>query len=130
MCNHVQINLIFATHALLFLYCLGSSPQFYSVFTRYYSQLVDNFDENLLRHCVGPEILLHNDVIEIQRCTSKHRAATLLLKKIGDPLKGGDTKNLHEYLKILEEHGSVDTKSLSCKIMRELEPVATKTDVH
>ena len=103
------------------------------VLIKNYSKLVDSLSAKKLTHnFVSHKIISPKDEEEILRpTTSTIRANTLILNKIGNPLKAGFkncSDGFYKFLDIVQDYGSFDNKSLILSIRNQLSSNNSKTD--
>ena len=123
--NHTSICGAFITD--------GHSPE-YLMMVRHYSKLVDTLTaKNLSHHFVSRKVISTKDQEEILNpTTSSVWAATVLLRRVINPLKAGYencTDNFYVFLDIAEEHGSDSIGLLVATIRKEVSEIKTMTNV-
>ena len=76
--------------------------------------------KTLSPHFVSENIISPEDDLEICNFTSHIKAAGLLLCKICYPIRAGITDMLYKFLDIVEQHGSINDKTVTTAIRKKL----------
>ena len=99
------------------------------IFRQYYSKLCDTLADmnEILPKCVTECIITINSKKKIDEISSRQGKAEKILEYIAGPLEEGYTEEFLILLKIMKEHGNVDTVQLVDKI--ESLMITSKGDV-
>lgn len=91
------------------------------MFVHYYSQLVCCISAKTLSpYFVTENIISGEDHLEISNLISQIKAAGLLLSKISCALNAGIIKVFYKSLDIIEQHGSIDSKTVITAVRKKL----------
>ena len=101
----------------------------YEVFICYYSQIVNSLSvETLSPYFVSHNIITAAEQLEILGVLSPIKAAGLLLTKISCALDADITEDFYNFLDIIEQYGSSDSKTVITAMRKKLLEIKSTQD--
>ena len=99
------------------------------MFIHYFSQIVTSISAVALSpYFVQRNIISPSEQLEIFNANLPNKAACLLLSNISFALKAGITKVFYQFLDIAEQHGNIDSVSVTNAIRKRLIKLKSKDE--